>query len=599
MNCKLILIQKEKSKKLNISLIESVENSLFQNNKNCGVVYSNMEYSAKLEFDKDIENVRVYVNDELRKSSYNNGNIYFNDDKFLKNRIFINYFGYVSITICIETKEQNYEFYSNYIDVAVRDDMSSDVIRNMIEYISKNEHKYLFENDNKIKDFADISKNKNKDIYTELSMLENIIFEYENNFKYFKTSAKYKINNNYIIDNFEKLKEIKNETIQYIVSNPQQLRMVNYNTGINYNKLNLIPQKTLINKKELTYNIDENKAILGFLKYIYNIITDKIKDVEQYENKSQNCNIESEYISLCNEIYSTMCKTLNKYKTKLNDIKKKIQELYFMYKQILKCEEININYTPKPSYIFLEVQHYRRIYKVIKDWFDGGNYDLKKEKMILTFSEASQIYEYYLLCRINNYIMNRGYSLNGNYKKYEYKVFSKNTSANTKFENTFLFEKNNKKITLYYQPVIHCNPIYENNNIGLFRNNDISFEGKTSQYYMPDYIIKITENKKSEYIILDAKWSNLFTSKKYRFKEIIYKYIFSIDTIDSNDIVSKIWIINGQEYKGQKEYLYNFYNSKFKKRNEELKPSAKILTLNPNIDETLQRECLDQLFFDI
>lgn len=591
MECRLTL-QTKSTKQVDIILTEVVEDNIFFNNEICGVVYSDMEYSAKIDFDKEIKSVKFYVNDMLRKSYYSNGELYFNDDNFLGDRIFLNYFGYVSITIYIETSQGNYEFYSNYLDVAVKDNISSDIIRKMIDYIAENSQRYLFEKDNNIKDFADIGKSKNKNIYTEISMLENILFEYESNFKYFKTGAKYKINSNYIVDDFEKLKEIKNETIQYITSNPQYLINVNHNTGIKYNKVNLQPKKTLINKNELCYDIYENKIILGFLKYIYNLILDKIKDIESQTNKSQKYSVKSEYISLCNKIYIKICKTLNKYKIKLYDIKKKAQKLYFMYKQILKCEEIYINNIPKPTSVFMETQHYRKIYKVIRDWFESGNYDLRNEKMILTFSEASQIYECYILLKINNYIIQNEYSLKAK-NKVIYELEKRAKYVNTKFENTFVFEKGKVSISVYYQPVISFEQSF--NNIGLFRNNNMSFDGEQAKYYTPDYVIKVTKDGVSEFIILDAKWSTLGTVKKYRFKELIYKYIFSISTIHNNDKISKVWAINGQETEKKKEYIYNFYNSKFKSRNDELTPSAKILTLNPNIDTVIQKENLDQL----
>lgn len=591
MECRLTL-QTKSTKQVDIILTEVVEDNMFFNNEICGVVYSDMEYSAKIDFDKEIKSVKFYVNDMLRKSYYSNGEVYFNDDNFLGDRIFLNYFGYVSITIYIETSEGNYEFYSNYLDVAVKDNISSDIIRKMIDYIAENSQRYLFQKDNNIKDFADIGKSKNKNIYTEISMLENILFEYESNLKYFKTGAKYKINSNYIVDDFEKLKEIKNETIQYIISNPQHLINVNHNTGIKYNKVNLQPKKTLINKNELCYDIYENKIILGFLKYIYNLILDKIKDIESQTNKSQKYSVKSEYISLCNKIYIKICKTLNKYKIKLYDIKKKAQKLYFMYKQILKCEEIYINNIPKPTSVFMETQHYRKIYKVIRDWFESGNYDLRNEKMILTFSEASQIYECYILLKINNYIIQNEYSLKAK-NKVIYKLEKRAKYVNTKFENTFVFEKGKVSIIVYYQPVISFEQSF--NNIGLFRNNNMSFDGEQAKYYTPDYVIKVTKDGVSEFIILDAKWSTLGTVKKYRFKELIYKYIFSISTIHNNDRISKVWAINGQETEKKKEYIYNFYNSKFKSRNDELTPSAKILTLNPNIDTVIQKENLDQL----
>ncbi|MGO5064066.1 hypothetical protein [Clostridium sp. LCP25S3_F8] len=248
---------------------------------------------------------------------------------------------------------------------------------------------------------------------------------------------------------------------------------------------------------------------------------------------------------------------------------------------------------PKPSSVFMKIQHYRKIYKVIKDWFESGNYDLSNEKMILTFPLASQIYEYYILFRINNYITENGYDLR-NSKNFLYGLKTNAKYENTKFNNTFIFQKEKTTITVYYQPVIFLNQVV--NDIGLFRNNNISINNEKSYYYTPDYIIKICEQNKSKFIILDAKWSTINSVINYSFKNIVYKYIFSISTINSEDKIDKVWVVNGKDLNNQNEYMYNYYNSKFKSRCDEIEPSAKIMTLNPNIDESVQKENLNKLF---
>jgi hypothetical protein len=594
MECILVLQTKSEGD-LKIFLTEKVEDNLLINNRVQGVVYSDMEYSARIIFDEQIRNINIYINESNRECYYDNGKIIFNTKEYLNGKIFMNYFGYVSFTVDITTDNGNYEFYSGYLDIAVRNNISSDLLRKMVAYIASNSQKYLFKNSSNIIDFLDIEKSKTKNLYTEISMLENIIFEYENNFKYFRTNVKYKVYNDYIIDDFERLQKVNKDTIQHIISNPQNLIITKYNTNIRYNKFNLIPKKVLLNKNKINYDIYENKVILGFLKYIYDIILNKIAYIQTKFNDSQTYSIRPEYISSYNEIQKQLNKTLNKYLIKLQIIKEKIQKIYFMYKQVLKCTNININGTPKPSPIFIKVQHYRRLYKVIKEWFENGNYNLENEKMILTLLEANQIYEYYILFKINNYIIRNGYKLES-VDKFIYKLKQKTKYKNTKYENTFVFKNKEIKIIVYYQPVIYLEPVVYSNNIGLFRNNNISLDGGRAQYYTPDYVIKVSNDKLSKFIILDSKWSTINSVINYAVKDIIYKYAFSISTIKDIDKIDKIWIINGKDTENQKEYIYDFYNSKFKDRNRQLNPSVKILTLNPNVDDFTQESFLNKIF---
>lgn len=604
MECRLVLNPKY-GNNLEVILDETPRSNLLKNNKIAGAVYSDMEYNIFIIFEEEIKEIKVYINDKLEDCIYDENKIILKNDKYQNKRIFMNYFGYVSFTLNIETDTGSYEFYSDYLDIAIRKNISSDIVRKMVSYIIENSQKYLFKDSSNVEDFLDVKKSRIKNMSTEISILENILFEYESNFKFFRTNSKYKICNNYIVDDFEKLKEIKKETIQYIISNSQYLMPVNYFTHIKYNKLNLQPKKVLVNRTKLDYDIYENQVILSFLKYIYNYLADKFINIETEFNSTQTYSIRPNYISSYKEIYKEINTDLYNYTKKIQQISKKVQQMYFMYSKVLKCREVNIINVPVPTRIFTEVQHYRRIYKVIVEWFKGGNYNLQNEKMILTLLEVDKIYEYYILFKINNYISKNGFYLN-KCSKFDYKLNINQKYKNTEYENTFLFKRKDYTLIVYYQPVIYFERVSYDNGIGLFRNNNIGFGSGNSNYYTPDYVIKICRDSFSEFIILDAKWSDKESVINYSFKSIIYKYIFSISTISDNDKINKVWAINGKQKPinekqkmDKKNYIYNFYNSKFRDRNNQLKPSAQILTLHPDVDEVMQGELLEDLFSEL
>ena len=139
------------------------------------------------------------------------------------------------------------------------------------------------------------------------------------------------------------------------------------------------------------------------------------------------------------------------------------------------------------------------------------------------------------------------------------------------------------EIVLYYQPVLYS--YNTSNNIGLFKNNTISFDIdqlKRSYYYSPDYIIKLKRNSHYEYIIIDAKWQYIKVVQKVSMKEIIYKYVFSLSTIDPEDDILKVVVINGKISDEQKDFVYKWFNSDYKERCKEIRPQVEILSLNPD-----------------
>ncbi|WP_428817668.1 hypothetical protein ACQR2L_05020 [Clostridium butyricum] len=577
MKCVLEIKPKYKEYTYQCILSDKAPDNLIYSNINNEILYSDWDYSIKIKIDCEYDDIKLYVNNKKL-------DLFINDDstsiEIKENRPFINFYGYISFKVFIIKEDSIFTFYSGYFDIAVRKKINNDIIREMAKYILTYSKKYLFKKDNSSNDFKNTTKSKYRTFETQISIIDSIIKEYEINYKYFKSDKKYKLMNKYAIDDFEKVSNISNETIQFILSNPQYLSKVPYRTGIRYNKKNFEPIKTLIGKEGYDYDIYENRIVVSFLKFLYKEITDKFMKItiDNVENSEQN--IVSEYCLSGNEIKNEMKFIFNEYNEKLKLRRNKIYELYMRYKNIIQCNEIYITNAPMPTQIFTRILHYRKIFLAISEWYLNGNYDMKTEKLLLTFPDVSVIYEYYLLLKINNNINNKYLFKNSN--TFPYAMGTKAKYKNTEYENTFIFGENND-IVVYYQPVIYT---YKNlNNIELFRNNSISFnmnELQRGKYYTPDYIIKIKRESYYEYIVIDAKWQYLDDVIKRSFKEIVYKYIFSLSTINNEDLISKVVVFNGKIYDEQTEYNYNFYNSSYKERNITISPKALILSINPN-----------------
>lgn len=553
-------------------------NNLIYINKPLGVFYSDWDYKLILKIDDNVESVDIYVNNIKLNYKKEDGLIVVR-----KNKPFINLYGYVSFKIFIKNNSKVFSLYSGYYDIAVRKKISNGCIREMAKYILTYSKKYLFSKDNTTVDFQNTIVSKYRNFETQISILDNIIKEYEINYKYFKSDTKFKLTSEFIVDNFEKLSDVKDETIKFMLTNPQYLIKVPYRTGIRYNNQNFQPKKTLISRGKCDYNIYENNVVVGFLKYLYNEISDKVSKISIEDNNNVNFTINPEYDLSGYDVKNEMKLIFNEYSDKLTLRMNKIHELYFRYKNILKCSELIVNTVPKPTQIFTQILHYKKVFKVIYQWFMHGSYDMKIERLLLTFPDVSRIYEYYILFKINNSI-NNIYRLKGEVT-FHYKMDEFSKYENTEYENTFIFG-DNKDVVVYYQPVVYTNNL--SNQIGLFRNNDISFnmdELNKGNYYTPDYIIKIKHDSHDEYIIVDAKWQYRNDVIRDSFKKIVYKYIFSISCINKNDIISKIIIYNGKIQESQKDYIYNFYNSKFVERNESILPAALILSVNPDNKE--------------
>lgn len=291
----------------------------------------------------------------------------------------------------------------------------------------------------------------------------------------------------------------------------------------------------------------------------------------------------------------------------LDFLYKNIGELYIQYSEMLTVSKQEIFAPPPPSTILISVRAYRLVYEQILRWFQSGMYDFSGEDFILPMLRSEKIYEYYVLLKLYNYIISKGYDLQSA-TLYTYKNPGFNSGHVDPYGlntlNTFHFKKvkASTELTLYYEPIIYngkSNNVGENK-IGLFRNMSYSFrEGEnrgfnTGSYYHPDYVIKVQKAEHCRYIVLDAKFSKRNTTKENYLCKLLYRYIISISTLDSKDSLLGLIIVNGKS-DGTEDISEDIYDRTPDFR--EICPFAKILTLTETQDDNLQlyENLMDQL----
>ena len=124
---------------------------------------------------------------------------------------------------------------------------------------------------------------------------------------------------------------------------------------------------------------------------------------------------------------------------------------------------------------------------------------------------------------------------------------------NTNHYNTFIFNGVNEEIVLYYQPVIwgHQYNANYNNGIKLVRSTSFGSDGRQSMrnaQWTPDYMIKLIRAGKEKYIILDAKYTDRRTFLRERMKDLVYKYMFAIQTLDNAEFLGGCYLYGKNYY---------------------------------------------------
>lgn len=496
------------------------------------VLYQSHPYKIKFfTKDNDIENVSLNIggeNFEIEDNYEEDGYYVF---EFENERYFNCIWGYTQIIIEIRYKDIQNVLYSKLLNIELDSNHNkgkeiNNSVENMVKYVLDNNQELL---KNPVRNKfsiinSNLENNELRNLLTEVELLRSIIECYQNNFEYFTRDIKYKIINIHKVDNFNKVKKLDLKTIKHIIKNPQELKIVDYNTGIRYMNQNLEPRNTIVSHNENIYNIYENKVILGFIKMIIVYLEERIKKKEKY----------IDLYKKNNSFYKLLFSYYEFYFDEITKLVQILKIIYHKYKNTLKCDDFYLDKMPYLTNIFTNIYHYRQCFIVIEKWFSKGNYNFENNKVITSFVSIDQLYEYYSLLNIINEVKNLGFNLE-NIKSFIYE----DVNYCFNYTNTYYFRKSESiYITLYYQPIIYSYKY--DNEITLYR-----VDGNKN-YYSPDFLIKLKLEDGNKYIILDSKWQTRKTIERYSFQNIMKKYIMSIEGSE-DDRIEFVGILQGRD----------------------------------------------------
>lgn len=546
-----------------------------------------------------IADVRVYVNDVLESSVYNNGRIYFPSRGISNRRIFLDCYGFAELSITLILVDgQECTLNSEYLPILVRREELNNSVESMARFVYNNQEWLLLNGELKPKKTSGLKENGYRSLATQILLAEEIAAIYESSYGYFKANSRFKLEKMSVIERLERIQYVTQGTLSYTATHPEYLRQVNSTQGIFIGNRVYQPQKTETVQNTRSYDIYENRVILAFLRnmidsvqslqgYCCNLLS-KIPNDEDYS---------SEYIYSSFFMFSETKKMIEDGKTQLEKLSEKFTYLWGMYSDILRIPLDQHIVPPRPTAIFLSVPQYNRIFVRIHQWFSFGIYNFSKEHFMLSFIKISALYESCLLAKFLCYFRDRGYSLESS-RRCVYPVSKRWKYKNTSVRNTFVLKNGQKMITLYYQPVIFDTDQRSVNGIGLYRNNSISvYAGNEDDcrqgghYYVPDFLIKIEENGDSQYMIVDAKFSDYSSVRRYYVKDLVFKYLFSISPIEENELVCGLCIMYGKCK--SKERLQTAYDKQI--LGTEIYPFIEIFPLIEGIDSAGQYEKMDRL----
>lgn len=495
--------------------------------RNDFLLLENYEYKITLRDDNHSENLELFIGDYSVPLHYNSTSDCY---ETASDQHFMGCFDLVSLSVVYEQNDNGFIDFSDYVRVATTKQTAKQVelMLDEIEASIPNSLDICFSKNHKR---AGLNKNNNvRSMWNTLAIIDEIICLYDKNYSYFLNHRKSSVERTPIIVDVKSMKEIDQDSLRWIVCNPDNLERTRINTGIVINGDFYIPSKVKTYANKHSYDVYENRVILGFL---HSLILYIERQLDGFSNElSELDNIPDAIIEKIPNTHDLTGRCIYIYykgaMDKYRERKEQLQELLYKYERALKCGYEIVNNTPTLTNTFKEIYQYRACYECIVKWFEYGDYNFNHLDYLFKLKTLTRIFEYYCLIKLQSAISMMGYSL----QETERVIYNEEDDDETNINNKYCFTGNDYQLTLLYEPTILTNGA--NNPFSLYARGYNFTKAVFNSYWTPDFVLKVFSERDEYYFILDSKYSSFINVKKSLFPELVLKYSAQIASMNKH-----------------------------------------------------------------
>lgn len=569
-----------KDKLMDVSSIDYSKCSIVFEDENYNIIFQCKQPGDEDIRSEDIQSIGMYVNG--RKLEYKpkdidraeNRNDEIKYEKAFEGQLFLSYYDFVVVSFVLTFKDNSSkEYFTDFLLCVSKEKEERENIQQMIEYLRQCQiGEWIFTQKERPEANSFYKGGWNRYTYKSLNayvqLVSDVVKCYERNYTYFKVQGKHTIKQETEMVSYEKVKRISRESFEWLMQNTDQLTRIPFGNGISYKGKKYLPYRIKTNLNKKSWDVYENQVLVDFL---YTVLTEAKQIYAEFDGDVLN---EERVLSMLqgrvSKEYQAPIITIKSLQTYfgrilLKSLKFSVQELqslYGRYKALLDIQGSRLTAFPRKTKTFIEVQPYSQVFEMIDHWQKYGEYSLKEEELLLQVKTLDRLFEYYCLLRLLKLFESHGYQkakLGSPGFNYSYKSAGKTNEAD--IANTYILQKDNIKITVYYQPIISS--VRFENDLSLYRTT----KGTTSDnYYTPDFVLKFSlvkdqENHKEEYAIFDAKFSSRKTIKEYRLSEVICKYFCEIGVAAAFPAPKMVWVLQGRVNDEKEKAIWKYHNS--------------------------------------
>ena len=235
--------------------------------------FENYQYKFILREIEEYENVEIFVGDYSVPIHYKASTDWYETDQDL---VFGGCFDLAYISVWVSEKEGKEErFYTDFLRIATTKQTTRQV-EQMLDEIEKNIPNFLEVCFSRNKKNSGLKNDSTRSIWNTLKLVDEIIKTYKENYDSFFNHKKSFVEPVASVEDVRSMRVVNQESLRWIACNPDNLVKTDKKTGINFNGHNYMPSKIKTYISKYSYNVYENRVILGFLKNVIDYLEIKL-----------------------------------------------------------------------------------------------------------------------------------------------------------------------------------------------------------------------------------------------------------------------------------------------------------------------------------
>lgn len=394
------------------------------------------------------------------------------------------------------------------------------------------------------------------ELQNRLDSIERTLKTFEQLLPYFRTNAKFELVLQESVDGVGRLTGFSHSTLRHVIEHPEDLVPSSHGTGIRIHNRYYMPRHTLVETKRKTFDLPENRLMLGFLDRVTEVLAAEVEAVGIRRSQLPNVlKVEDDYVSSAEAIMGVVLKRLGEHQSQLEELLSHAKRICGQYRQILPVTPAPYGETPIPSNVFLTIPAYRLVYQCMCDWQKMGPLHLMDEGLLLTTFERSRLYELFCLFKLIDDLRAAGLDV-VEYKRHVYSAHPPHWPQSP-VPNTFVLEKRSdgktvSRATVFYEPFI-CSPMRpQENGMDLIRTSPFTWEDGVARmtdpnksFVTPDYVVRLETEDRVRWFIADAKYTDGWNAVSSQTRELLFKYLYSVCPIKGTETLEGLWILYG------------------------------------------------------